>query len=277
MKFSIKTASMIAPLAAMLVLGLSFSPAPASDGYTLGVFPHLPARELERVFSPMAADLGKGLGVQVQFRSSSTYRKYMEQLDQQVWDIAFLQPFDYVRAHDKHGYIPLATRQQMLSAVIMVLPDSPIKSVQDLKGKKIALPPPPAAVSHLTRAALRKAGLDPDKDVTLSHHKSHVSCMQQVVLKEADACGTAAPAVRFFKAKTKKELRQVLESDKIPHTLFAVHPRVPEEQRRKLREIILGWGKDEQSMKMLKNGRLKPFRTIEDKDYDIVRSFLKGR
>jgi phosphonate transport system substrate-binding protein len=253
---------------------LPVSPAVAAEQqYKMGVFPHLPARELEKVFSPMAASLARGSDSKIQFRSSSTYRKFMEQLDKEVWDIAFLQPFDYVRAHDEHGYIPLATRQEMLASIVVVLPDSNIKSAADLKGKKIALPPAVAAVSLLTRAALQDAGLDPDKDVTITHHKSHVSCMQQVVLKNVDACGTAAPAVRFFKSKHKKELRTVMDSKKIPHTLFAVHPRVPEKIRKKLRDTILGWGKEEATMELLKRGRLKPFRPIADSDYDIVRKF----
>lgn len=276
MRFSlIKISRLFTVITALMpAVLLPASPVAAGEGqYQMGVFPHLPARELEKVFSPMAADMASGTGTQIQFRSSSTYRKFMEQLDQEVWDIAFLQPFDYVRAHDTHGYIPLATRQEMLASIVVVLPDSTIKSAADLKGKKIALPPLVAAVSLLTRAALQEAGLDPDKDVVISHHKSHVSCMQQVVLKNADACGTAAPAVRFFKSKHKKELRTVMESKKIPHTLFAVHPRVPEKTRQKLREIILGWGSTEVSKEMLKRGRLKPFRVIADSDYDIVRKF----
>ena len=264
--------------AAIVVLGMSLFAtgttqprAEQKNEYIMGVFPHLPPRELEKVFSPMAADISKAIGKPVIFRTSSTYRKFMEQLDKQVFDIAFVQPFDYVRAADKYGYRPIATRQESLSAIIVTKEESPLKDANSLKNKTIALPPPVAAVSHLIKDYLVSNGLNIDKDVKISHHRSHVSCMQQVLIGLADACGTAAPARRFFQHKMKVTLKVIGESKSIPHTLFSIHPRIPAKERDKILQRILSWGKTASGMQILKRGRLKPLRSIKDEDYNIVR------
>ncbi|MDH5181426.1 MAG: phosphate/phosphite/phosphonate ABC transporter substrate-binding protein [Gammaproteobacteria bacterium] len=257
-----------------LLLCLSSSCCFASE-YLLGVFPHLPPRDLEKVFSPMAADLGKVINKRVMLRSSTTYEKFMDNLDKETFDIAFVQPFDYIRIADKFGYIPLATRKQKLSTVLVTKPDSNLNTVQDLKGKTIALPPKVAAVSLLLNSYLHEHNLVPGKDIRLTYHRSHLSCMQQILIGEADACGTAAPALRFFQHKMNVTLKIIAETQKIPHTLFVIHPRVPESERKKIRSRILEWGNDESGKKMLSRGRLQPFMEISDKDYDIVRKLVK--
>ncbi len=270
------------PWLLVLLLGaLSAGPAGAAEpgvksDYIMGVFPHLPPRELEKVFSPIADDLGKSIERKVVLRTNTTYERFSHNLDAQVFDIAFVQPFDYVRAADRYGYIPLATRTQKLATIIVVKEDSMLGRLEDFRGKRIALPPVNAAVSHLIKAHLREHGLEPGKDVELSHHRSHVSCMQQVLIGEAAACGTAAPARRFFEHKMGVTLKVVETTRAIPHTLFTVHPRVPARERELIKKRILGWADSEAGREMLARGRLKPFVTISDDEYDVVRT-MAGR
>ena len=253
------------------VIGLADS----KHEYIMGVFPHLPPRELEKIYAPMAADISRVIGKPVIFRTSSSYQKFMEQLDNQEFDIAFVQPFDYIRIADKYGYTPLATRQEMLSAILVIQQDSSIQSIKDLNGKTIALPPVVAAVSYLIKNHLLKNGLKTGEDVTIVHTHSHVSCMQKVLSGKADACGTAAPALRFFEYKMKVSLRAIGRTRSIPHTLFSIHPRVPAEHVKAIKELILGWFKSDKGKKMLSRGRLKPFRSVSDSDYDVVREIAR--
>jgi len=243
--------------------------------YSLGVFPHLPPRDLEKVFAPMAADLAKALGVRVELHSSTTYQKFSERLDGEQFDIAFVQPFDYIRAADKHGYLPLATRTEKLATIVVTSVDSPLNSIQDLRNKRVALPPRTAAVSQLLRGYLKSQGIDPDRDIKLSYHRSHVSCMQQVLIGEAVACGTAAPARRFFQSKFNIPLKVIAKSREIPHTLWVAHKRLPTKVRSKIRARILDWSNTREGQALLERGKLMPFVTVNDRDYDVVRKLAR--
>lgn len=254
----------------------SASPTVQKITYSVGVFPHLPPRDLDAVFSPIVADLSKISENNMVLQSSTTYEKFVELLDNQTFDIVFVQPFDYVRMADKFGYHPIATRNESLSAILVVQPDSPIKTTMDLKGKTISLPSKTAAVSYLTLALLAEHKLKPGIDVKLTYHRSHVSCIQRVLIGLADACGSAAPAVRFIEKKMGVTLRTVGESVKVPHTLFAVHPRVPVEVRQKITQRILDWANSPAGQALLQRGQLLPFRATSDAEYNIVRTLLKN-
>ncbi|MEJ2107440.1 MAG: phosphate/phosphite/phosphonate ABC transporter substrate-binding protein [Acidiferrobacteraceae bacterium] len=247
----------------------------AGKDYVLGVFPYLPPRDLEKVFAPMAADLGKTVHRHIVLRSSTTYARFSKHLEKQEYDIAFIQPFDYIHMADRYGYLPLATRSEKLTAIVVARTDSPLRSVADLRGKRMALPPKMAAVSRLMRAFLKEHGLVPDQDIQLSYHRSHVACMRQILIREADVCGTAAPALRFFEHKMKVKLKTIAASRPIPHTLFAINPRVPKSDRDALRERIVGWAKTEEGRQLLARGRLSPFIPIRDSDYNVVRELSR--
>jgi len=241
----------------------------------LGVFPHFPPRTLEKIYAPIAADMSSRLGKTVKLRTSTSFEKFKEKLQSEEFDIAFLQPFDYVQMADDYGYLPLATRDEPLSTILVVPENSEYKKVEDLLGKTIALPPKIAAVSYLLKAHLRKRGIVPGKDIFISHHRSHVSCMQQVLIGAAQSCGTGAAGVRFFMKKMNVKMNVIMETSSIPHTLFTVHPRVSISDREILLSTILSLAKSKAGKEMLERGQLKPFKAIDDKAYDVVREFIK--
>lgn len=247
----------------------------ADEQIRFGVYPHLPSRDLEKVYAPIAEEFSKVLNKPVSFESSSSFENFNDRLDQDTFDIVFVQPFDYVRIADAYGYRPLAMRGEPLYTVFAVKEDSDINNVNDLKGKKLALPPSIAAVSRLAHIHIEKHGISPVGNITLIHRRSHMSCLQQVLINQADACATASPVLRFFENKMKVKFRKVGQTQSIPHTLFAVHPRVSEKEKEKLRDLILSWGNTKEGQDILRRGRLMPFHAVNDPEYDIVRQLLK--
>jgi len=242
----------------------------------MGVFPYLAPRELEKMYAPIAADFANAIDRDVLFMTSSTYEIFMGNLDKQMYDIVFVQPFDYVAIADKYGYRPLARRNKPLPAIIVVKPDSEISSVEDLRGKTIALPPSVAAMSYLTKDYLEQHGLDLQKDVTIEHHRSHASCMRSVLIGNADACGTAPPALRFFQNKMKIELKTIAKTKGIPSSIFAIHPRVSEDARKKMMQQVASWPDTEEGRKLLNGVKVEAFIAIEDGEYDVVRVMAKN-
>ena len=243
--------------------------------YLLGVFPHLTAARLEKIFAPIAADMSAVVGRRVLIRTRTTYAAFSEELRKQRYDIALLQPFDYVQVREAYSMIPLARRAAPLSAVFVVNEAVPIYSLADLRGKELALPPETAAVSHLAKAALVHAGLMPGKDVILHYQRSHDACLQQLLIRRVDACGTADYPLRFFKEKMNIPFQELARSPTIPHVLFAVHPRVVERDREAIKQSILSWLDRDAGRRILSNGRLQPFVAASDEEYEIVRTYWR--
>ena len=263
-------------LLSVFLMGASLYVRAEDNGYQFGVFPHLAAGQIETMFGPMAIEFSKALDRPVNLKTKPSFEAFMGELDKQAYDIAFVQPFDYVWAHDKHGYIPLARRGEPLAGLIVVKTDSPLHSLHELKGKKVGLPPEVAAVSHLTKMALLQAKLDPDTDTTLQYYKAHDSCLQQLLIGEVDACGTAAFPLRFFENKRNMKFRVLAETQAISHSLFIVHPRVSKKEREVLRKTILSWAQTDSGKELLAKGELKPFVTVTDAEYNVVRAYTRA-
>lgn len=249
----------------------------AADGYTLGVFPFLPPARLEEGHGHFANALSLGLGRHVEFRTRSTFDAFRQEIEDQTYDIIFVQPFDYVVAADKYGYLPLARADEPLTAVIMVKENSDLKSLRDLEQKVIAMPPMSAAVSRLSQAALSEIGLDIRSDLTMIHLRSHSACLQAVLIGEADACATNAVPLRVFQSSRKLTLRTLAETESIPHVVFAVHERVPRHDRDVMRRTIIGFSDTATGREWLnRSGWSNGFVVAKDEDYDVVRSMSAG-
>jgi phosphonate transport system substrate-binding protein len=251
----------------------------AESTYEFGVFPHLPITKIHELYAPMASDFEAKLGRHVQLGSKAGYTTFGAELRKQTYDIAFVQPFDYIDAHDKHGYLPLARRSGDLEALIVVRQDSPLKVLDDLKGKIIANPPADAAVSQLTSIALWDAGIHPGADVRRDYGKNHFTCLQSVLIGAADACGTADQALRTLegKAQATRRFRVLHKTARIPHALFVVHKRVSRKDRDALLRTILEWPKTEEGRRILERGQFMPFVAAKDADYEVVREYVRGK
>ena len=255
--------------------------APPVREYSFGSFPFLAQPTLEGIFSPLAAELSAALARPIHYESSANFEKFTDNLAQEQYDIAHIHPFDYVAIAAKAGYLPLVTRTEMLSALFVVKAESPLKNGQDLRGKKIGLPPKVATVSYLARLALLQAGIKPEMDVALRHFNTHQSCLQALLIGDIDACAVGPPVLRIFEAETQRQLRVILTSPEIPQTLFVVHQRVPPAEREIIQMTLLATrlqGVDPKLRKLfIPEAAAKGayFRAVTDKEYDIVRSYLK--
>jgi phosphonate transport system substrate-binding protein len=247
----------------------------APGALVFGVFPHMPATRLLQVFSPIAADFSAKLGVPVRLRTRPDFEQFVQELQAETYDIAFIQPLDYVWLHKRHGYLPLARRDAPLQTVIIVRKDSKIENIHDLKGKVLAQAAPRAAVTQILAAALKQQdGIDIDTYVRRSYSSNHFACIEKVLTGDADACGTALRALAHWEGvKDTHQFRVIYEAPVMPHALFVVHPRVPERERKILLDTILSWPQTEEGRKILSRGELLPFTRATDADYDPVRRF----
>ena len=265
-------------LTCFLLLGLQVNSGAfaASDReYTYGVFPYLSAVRLEPIYVPIAVAMSERLNRKVDFRTSTEFKRFFTKLQQERFDIALIQPFWYPPAVDRFNYLPLVRPEEPLTAKIMVLDDSPVRSVADLKNKVIASPPAFVPVVHMARRTLVENGLDPDLDLKLNAFKTVDSCFQQVVIGKAAGCIAPHFAQASIERKLGIRLRAVLETSSIPGISVVVHSRIPIAERKKLKALLLSWGENETEREVLSSINTERFVPASDHEYDPVRVLVK--
>lgn len=251
----------------------------AETPYNLGILPYLPLTRIHELYGPIAADLSAKLGREVRLSSKADYASFRDELRRQTYDIGFVQPFDYVDAHDKYGYLPLARRAERLDAVIVVRQDSTLKGIKDLQGKTVANPPMDAAVSHLTSMALRDAGINPDTGVKRYYGKNHFACLQSVVIGAADACGMAEGALRTIEKDREAvdRFRILYQTASIPPALFVAHSRLARKDHAVIRRTILDWPNTDEGRKIIERGQFIRFVPADDAEYEEVRRYIRSK
>jgi phosphonate transport system substrate-binding protein len=237
----------------------------------LGIFPYVPALKVGDLFAPMALDFAATLGVDIQLRTSETFEKFARELAVGSYDIALVHPFLYVDAHRAQGYAAIARVDQDLRAVIVSRRSQPVRSLTELRGQTLALPPRGAGVSYLLRLAMLDEGLIPGVDLNLHHHQTKVSCLHAVAAEQAVGCVVPSFLGDQLQAMGEMQLAPIWQSEPIKSLVIAVHPRVPGSSCAALQARMLGWQASEQGRELLAHLSWPGMARADDADYDPIR------
>jgi phosphonate transport system substrate-binding protein len=264
-----------------MLLSTSFNAAAAEPKkqYIMGSFPFMPVSNIEGLFGPVATEIGAKLAKPVVLVSSGSYEKFSEEVKQKKFEIAFVHPFDYVKVAKTAGYLPLASRADKLSSNIVVMESSPIKTIKQIKGKKFGMPPEDSTAALLNKVVLQAEGFNPDLDVTISYYKSHMACLQQLVIGNVDVCGVSQAVIRLAEEQLKAKFKVIHKSPIIPSPLFVVRKDLPQNERDLIKAVLTSTTLESVPADLRRSfypeGQQKPFIPVTDKDYDAVRTLLK--
>jgi ABC-type phosphate/phosphonate transport system substrate-binding protein len=204
----------------------------------------------------------------LQFRTAFSFTRFRANLQRGDYDIALIQPYDYTVAV-KSGYIPVAQMRGSLSARFFVREDNAeIRSIDDLRGKTIAMPPANSALAHLGLEYLQQHNLNPNHDVRVDFRRSHDSCVEQVLKQRAHACVTSDLTVeKIVQLDSGQRLKAIATSRQIPTLFFAVHQRLDSELIEKIKSMIIGLRNDERGQQILGKVRLDEFVAFRANEY----------
>ncbi|GCE28596.1 hypothetical protein KDA_40800 [Dictyobacter alpinus] len=127
------------------------------------------------------------LGIPVSSESiGSTYTDTVNALAQGRVEVGWLGPFSYLHAHQKYGAKVILRQvrtegQKTYQSYIIVGANSGIHTLQGLKSQTFAFVDPLSTSGNLIpRYVLKKAGIDPDKDIRGVYAGSHEEVLQGV-------------------------------------------------------------------------------------------------
>ncbi len=273
--------------AAAFFLLLALSPntfsgiAQAEETLTLTVHPYLPVKEIITRFTPLADYLGKEIGRPVSVRVGRDYDEHIVYIGKDRADIAFMGPASYVTMVAKYGKKPLLARLEtdgnpLFRGYFIVRQDSPLKSLADLKGKRMAFGDRDSTMSHLVpQYMLEKAGVPLDKLAVYKFLGSHNNVVLAVLSGDFDA---GAVKDEVFDKYAKQGLRALADTPYYSDHVFVTRSTLAPGMIQALRSAML-------RLKDTPGGReileaIKPHTTAlvpaADTDYDNLRQVLKA-
>lgn len=253
--------------AALLALGLCLiGNAIASDCAneggicTLGVFPHTSIRQVEVTYSTIAEELSLVLDRDVQLRTSTTVERFLQQLQQLDYDVAFAGLGHFMLVGEPAGYIPLARRREKLRYVVIAAPDSPLRTLDDLRGKRFGQMPAENGTTIATTVLLRSHGFDLDRDLKRFRFGSQQACIHALAADMVDACGLAEPVMMVFQNQMRMRFRVLGYSPAVSNIAYIASPNLSPQQIARLRDYF---------------SRREGFVPATPGDYDEFRAILR--
>ncbi|WP_179395720.1 phosphate/phosphite/phosphonate ABC transporter substrate-binding protein [Lacticaseibacillus absianus] len=290
----------VSAAAVLLLAACGQSKSAAADGTpkTLNVqfVPSQQANTLEAKAKPLAKLLQKELGLPVKVSVSTDYNSIVEAMASKQVQVGFLPPDGYVQAH-KQGAADVLLQAERFGVVqpngqtsdqlvdsyrsmIIVRANSGIHSIQDLKGKKIAVQEVTSSSGYIWPAAELKAkGLDVAKDDTLVTVKGHDQGVMSVLNGDTDAAFVWEDARTVVQADVPDVMKRVVPiyfTKPIPNDTISVQPGLSTAFRRKLAKAFIKIAKSKRGHQVVSDvyGH-EGYVPSNDHHFDIVRTYTK--
>ena len=256
----------------ILGLALCFS-APtnthADDTLIFGFLPILSPQKLVARFGPLTDYLAKQLGKPVRLETAANYAEFVRRTFERRYHILFTAPHFYYLAQRQAGYhVLVRVNAPTMPAIIVARKDSNIKTLDDLRGKKLSTVDPLALGTALVKAHLSEHNIDPDKDLTLVATPTHNASLLSAYKRVTDAASLMLPPFNRAKPEIKDNMRVVAQTAGTPHMPISVSAMVSTEDATIIESALLNLQTSDEGKKLLKHLSWPGFAKTNPSDYD---------
>ncbi|PIJ45179.1 phosphonate ABC transporter substrate-binding protein [Leucobacter sp. OLES1] len=251
---------MAASAAALLALGLTGCSSDASGTAAagkdvtcpngkikFGILPYEDPSRLEPAYKTLAKALEKKLDCPVEVVITEDYAAEVLAMENGKLDVAEFGPLGFVFASERAGAVPLVSfgdaegKPTTYTAGIWVKKDSPVKTLDDLKGHTLALGSPGSTSGDaFPMSALKDAGID--KEVRSDYAGGHPEALLALVNGTVDAAQINSQTLESAKSEGKfdeSKFRQVWKSNPIPNDPITVRSDAPQEFQDAVKKAFL--------------------------------------
>ncbi|MBT9476670.1 phosphate/phosphite/phosphonate ABC transporter substrate-binding protein [Polaromonas sp.] len=198
-------------------------------------------------FEPIFGAINQSTGLKFDIKVGQSYGAVVEAMCNGAADIAWFGPASYLQARGRGcaELLALAVRQgaSVYYSGIFARTDAGINNVKDLKGKKIALGDVNSTSSfNVPVAMMISAGVNPAKDAGMINMAgTHANVLKALAEGLVDAGGASFDS--FEKAVNAKaidpaKVKVLVKSAPIPYPPLAMHPKLTEAVKTKLRDAF---------------------------------------
>lgn len=257
----------------------------------LGITPSESAEKLAHSYAPLMEFLSEQTGINTSIRIAKNYDDLITQIDIGQYDIGVFAAFAYVRAKNKTPNLrylvsmldrdPQGNIRQHYRGMIITLNSSPYKTIQDLRGSRMAFTNIYSTSGYLYPWSLfRSEDINPKSffsEVLLL--KRHDNVVNAILSNKADVGAVHDYILPSAFPQQQKDFKVLSYTDYIPLDAIAAGPHLSEATQSKVRRALLKIKPGRPILQKLKRNGWTFDGIVEKNDsfYDSVRKVEKLR
>ena len=235
-----------------LVLAIAFAePVSAQNelvfAVTEGVTYQATPKEIRDKFAPVAEALARATGRKVRTVLVPAYNDVRAGMAKQEYDVAYIHPAHVSMAEVKAGRYKAAVWTSGFTeyiVTVLIAKDSPLKTVEDLKGRTLVTPDPDSITAVMVRAMFRTENLTATdaRDPTPSTVRVITTRYQDAVpfyIENGFAQAGATAANSVVRSWTEKGGRVLYRSRPVPIKQIIVSTRLGADDHQKIRDALV--------------------------------------
>lgn len=241
----------------------------AEEALIFGFLPILSAQKLVARFGPLTDYLAKQLDRPVRMETAANYAEFIQRTSKRRYDILFTAPHFYYIAQREAGYrVLVRVDAPTMPAIIVARVDSNIKSLEDLRGKKLSTVDSLALGTALVRAHLSANNIDPDNDLTLVATPTHNASLLSAYKRVTDAASLMLPPYNRAKPDVKKQMRVIAQTFGTPHMPISVSGSMSSQEAAIIENVLLNLKSSDDGKALLKHLSWPGFAKASPSEYD---------
>ncbi len=206
----------------------------AKASYTVAIVPVLPATDIKRRWQPLLDALARETGLSFRFRLYEDNAQIEASLLRSEPDFAMLGAFQLWQA--RPHYLPILRDTRPMIGMVVVRQDSALHTLNDLHERTLAIPNGSDMTASLLQGQiLKELKVHPQ----VKTQRTHVNGLRAVMLGKIDAAVINNYSLQLLPPELTKQLRVIYRTEPLPPPAFAVAPRVPATDVRKVKAAFL--------------------------------------
>lgn len=240
---------------------------------TFGVLNQQSASLTAERWNPILQYVSTATGVPLQLRMGPTVEDTDAMMGRGELDFVFTN-HNFQSEFDGIGYKVIARWSgEPIRGVIAVVTDSPIRTLRQLEGRRVAFPSRDAFVAYAVPVlALKRAGVTMHEVLAANQE----GALAQLKAGRVDAAAVNSRFLAQYEAREDVRFRSIYVSDEYPDLAVITHPRVPAAVVERVRQALIGMKSDPAAAPVLVRARSQGFDPATDRDYDGVRKVYRA-
>ncbi|HEY9199505.1 MAG TPA: phosphate/phosphite/phosphonate ABC transporter substrate-binding protein [Gammaproteobacteria bacterium] len=243
---------------------------------SLGVVPVESPVSLLKRYAGLRDQLASSAGRPVVVETAPDNIEFVRRCAQGRYDIVLTGPHLALLAAESGHYQVRLVAQPPLTAQVVIARNGTTRTLADLSGRRVAIPPQHSLIALVGRHYLGEQGLTGAQEPAWRVYHTHNAAVQAVLAGEADAAVVNSYTYARLR-NTGMALRSLGGSATLPGLAVLFAERMPAAQRDALVEGLLGLSASPLGRERLATAGMEGFSRATSEDFEPARKYLEGQ